>query len=1156
VEIRLLGSLEVREGEHVLELRRRQQRALLAALALRAGEVVSTDRLIADLWGERAPASATGSLQNTVAALRKTLGRDVLLTQAPGYRLALEPECIDANRFERLLAVARKAEPARRAALLDEALALWRGPALADLDQEEFARLAAGRLDELRRVALEERVDAQLALGRHATLVGELEALVATNPEREQLHRQLMLALYRCGRQSEALEVCRAFKLALADEFGLDPSPEMQELERKILRQDPELDPPTEATPDTAEPASERRLVSVLAAIPPGEDDPERLRRRLNELLQQVNDSLARHDGDLERFGPEGLVAVFGAEAPRDDDALRASRVADELGLPAGIATGESVGGAGAVFTRAVELARAGAGVDLDERSRLLVEHERRLDAPLVGRTEELTRLRAVFEAARSERRCRVVTVLGEPGIGKTRLGRELVESLGDGAEALVGRCVSYGKGLTFLPLVDALRDVDFAAALSDDPESELASSRLAGLEGATETGTVGETYWAVRRLLEALGRARPVLLLLDDVHWAEPALLDLVDYLAERVDEAPLLLVNLARPELARPAGEQLPLGPLSDDEARLLVAGLAELDADTVERVVALAEGNALYAEQLASFAAEGGEGLPPTLEAVLAGRLGRLDDLERSVLQRAAVAGREFTRGVVAALADGPVDAALSSLSRRRFVHPADGAAPGDDGYRFHHVLLRDTAYGTLTKADRATLHERTAAWIDRDGPGDDTLAGYHLEQAALYRRELGEDAHGLAAAAGERLGEAGMRVWRTNDVAAAVGLLGRAVALLPAGARRAELQWERSIALRLHDEPQAADEALASAERDAIETGVRAVRARVASERARTGLLEGELALDDAIAALAKTLPALEAAKDARGIGRTEMSLAMVHVFAGRGEEFAAAAERAEQHYRAIGFSTGACLGAQAQALYFGPVPVSEATRRCVELNERSSDQGARASITAALGGLRALEGNLADGRVLLAHARALYEEIGNELALHTTWSPIYMELESIGGNHAAAVAEARASLEALRSAGGPAYVSTRAAQLADLLLARGEADKAAVYVDVAEREALSSDVLVQALWRGARARVLAREDKLAAAEETARDAVAIASLTDALRERARAHFALAEVLTLSGKRAAAQSERTAGRRLVRRKGATALLGAAATTVVAT
>ena len=977
-------------------------------------------------------------------------------------------------------------------------------------------------------------------------LVGELESLVAEHPLHERLRGQLMLALYRCGRQGEALEVYRAARLALADELGLDPSPELQELERKILRQDPDLDPPAEAERDVAAPVAERRLVSVLAAIPPAEDDPETLRRRLDELLNKVLDVLERNDGVLERFGPEGLVAAFGAEAPRDDDALRAVRAAAELGLPAGVATGESVGGAGTVFTRAVELARLG-GLQLDDRTRALVEHERRLDAPLVGRTAELARLRAAFEAAKAERRCGVVTVLGEPGIGKTRLGRELTTALADEATTLVGRCFSYGKGQTFLPLLDPLQELDLAAALADDPEGELATTRLAALAGTQDAGTLGESYWAIRRLFEALGRKRPVLLLLDDVHWAEPALLDLVDYLVARVTEAPLFVVSLSRPELERPAGEQLQLGPLTPDETRRLVAGLADLDEETQEHVVELADGNALYAEQLAAFAAEDGAGLPPTLEAVLAGRIGRLADPERRVIQRAAVAGREFSRGVVAALSEEPVDGPLSSLSRRSFVHPAATSEPGDDGYRFHHVLLRDAAYATLTKVDRAGLHERVADWLDRDGPGDDALAGYHLEQAALSRRELDEDADKLAAAAGERLGDAGMRVWRTNDVAAAVGLLGRAVALLPAGERRAELEWERSIALRLHDEPQAADDALAAAERDATAAGSRSVAARVTSERARNHLLTGALALDDAIVTLAGAVDHLRAANDARGLGRAEVSLGMVHLLACRFEEFGDAAARAEQHYAAIGFSTGVCLGAQAQALYAGPVPVAEASLRCAELDLRSVDQGARASVTAALGGLRALGGDLADGRRLLAHARSLYEEVGNRLALHTTWSPISIELESIGGDYDAAEQEARASLDALQVAGGPGYVSTRAAQLADVLLQKGQTDAAVAYVDMAEQEALPSDVLVQVLWRCTRARVLARAGAFSESERMARDAVEIASLTDGLRDRARAHFALAEVLKLAEKQKEARAEVRAGNELLRQKGATALLG---------
>jgi DNA-binding SARP family transcriptional activator len=1145
VEIRLLGPLEVRDGERVVSLPRRQQRALLAALALRVGQVVASERLVDDLWGERAPAAATGSLQNTVAALRKALGRDLLVTQAPGYRLALEPEALDTNRFERLLAEARDAEPARKVALLEEALALWHGPALADLDEEHFARREADRLEELRLTATEDRIDAELALGRHAGVVGELETLVTASPPRGRPCGQLMLALYRCGRQAEALEVYRSFRLALQDELGLDPSRELQELERKILRQDPELDPPAEAEHEIAAPAAERRLVSVLAVVPPAEEDPEQLRRRLDELLARTRDVLDRNDGVLERFGPEGLVAVFGAEAPRDDDALRAVRAAAELGLPSGIATGESVGGAGAVFSRAAELARQG-GLQVDDRTRALVQHERRLDAPLVGRVEELARLRAAFDAARTEKRCRVVTVLGEPGIGKTRLGRELTATLAGEATTLVGRCYSYGKGQTFLPLLDALQEVDVAAALAGDPEGALATTRLAALAGAQDAGTVGESNWALRRLLEGLARVRPVLLLLDDVHWAEPALLDLVDYLAERVTDAPLLIVSLARPELARPAGEQLPLGPLTPEEARQLVAGLADLDEETRERVIELADGNALYAEQLAAYAAEGGAGLPPTLEAVLAGRIGRLAHPERHVLQRAAVAGREFTRGVVAALSEEPVDAQLSSLSRRSFVHPAPTAEPGDDGYRFHHVLLRDAAYATLTKADRAGLHEQVAAWLDRAGPGDDALAGYHLEQAALFRRDLGEDADELAARAGERLAEAGMRVLRTNDIAASLGLLGRAAALLPAGERRAELEWERSIALRLHDDPTAADQALARAERDAIESGSAHVRARVDAERAHIELFAGELSLDAAIATYAECLPRLRAARDLRGLGRAELELSDVHRLACRFEEVASAAERAEQHYLEAGYSSASCVGVMAQAYYYGPCPVADALRSCDTLLTRSPDLASRASIVAVAGGLHGLAGNSEEGRELLALARSLYEEVGNQVALLTIWSPLVIELELSAGDEDAAEAEARSNLEALETTAGPSFVSTRAAQLGSMLLDRGETAAAEPFVRRAEAGALASDVRAQFWWRGARARILARSGELTPAEEMARDAVAIASLTDASRRRAQSHLALAEVLHLAGRAADAQAELRAARTLLERKGATALL----------
>jgi DNA-binding SARP family transcriptional activator len=1138
MEIRLLGPLEVRDGDGVVALPRRQQRALLAALALRAGHVVSTDRLIADLWGERAPASATGSLQNTVHALRKLLGRDALVTQAPGYRLAVDPAAVDVNRFEALVAEARDAEPAAAARVLAEAERLWRGPAFADLDEHEFTRLEAARLEELRVTALEERIAAELELGRHAALVGELEQLVATHPLRERLRGQLMLALYRCGRQAEALEVYRAARLALADELGLDPSPELQELERRILRQDPSLAPAAEVLDPPTRAAPELRLVTVLAVTPPSHDDPERHRRLLDETLAAVQEALERHGGTLERFGPEGIVIVFGAERPSDDDAERAVLLARELGLPAGVATGETVAGAGAVFTRAAELARAG-GIRLDGRTQALVQAERTLEAPLVGRREELGRLRAELQGARQSGRCRVVTVVGEPGIGKTRVARELALTEGGGATVLVARCVAHGGGATFLPLLGALRRADPEQAVAGADDAELVLARLAAL--AEGEAPLGESYWAIRRLLEALGRHQPVLLLLDDVHWAEPALADLVDYLAERA-EAPMLVLCLARPELERPLGDVLRLGPVQPDEARAIATRTAELDDALRERVVAAAEGNPLYLEQLAQFAAEGSDGLPPTLEAVLAARLGRLTPEERSVLQRAAVIGREFSLGAVGALSDGEVARELLALSRAGFLHPAPAADPADDGYAFHHVLLRDAAYAGLTKADRAELHERAARWLDTD----DAFAGYHLEQAVRYHRELGDDADELAALAGERLGTAGMRAWRTGNDVATVDLLNRALALLPPGENRVELQLEQTLALGLRERRQEADELRARAERDAHALGSKRLQARAACEWAEARLITGATTLDETVRVVEQARPALEAAGDARGLARAELILCNVHWFAWQHEELAAAAARAERYAVEAGYSGSAAIGVQAEVLFYGPMPVGAATDRCADLLRRAGTGPAQATATAVLGILSALEGRTGDARLLLEAARSLFEETGNERGVLTVWTPLFVILESIAGNVTAALEAGRPAVEQLFAEGALAHAPFHAALLADILLEAGENDAAEPYVRLAEQHALPSDVYIQFLSRSARARLLARSGEIATAEKLASDAVALASLTDALLDRARAHFALAEVHQHAGRSSEARAQASEARRLLRQKGAVALL----------
>jgi DNA-binding SARP family transcriptional activator len=245
MEFRILGPLEVvDDGRRPVPLAGAKQRALLAMLLLHANQVVSSERLLDELWGERLPRSGAGAVQVRVSQLRKALGSGgrLLETRAPGYLLRVEPEQLDLGRFERLVEEAESAEPPVAADRLREALGLWRGSALADLSYEGFAQTAIARLEELRIAVHEKRVDADLALGRHSQLVGELDTLVAEHPLRERLRGQLILALYRSGRQSEALESYRAARQTLVDELGIEPSPALQDLERTILRQDPSLD--------------------------------------------------------------------------------------------------------------------------------------------------------------------------------------------------------------------------------------------------------------------------------------------------------------------------------------------------------------------------------------------------------------------------------------------------------------------------------------------------------------------------------------------------------------------------------------------------------------------------------------------------------------------------------------------------------------------------------------------------------------------------------------------------------------------------------------------------------------------------------------------------------------------------------------------------
>jgi DNA-binding SARP family transcriptional activator len=339
MQFRILGPLEVTDDDAVVALPGAKQRALLAILLLNANEIVSSDRLIDELWAGKAPESGRTALQVRVSQLRKALGRagEAIETRAPGYVLRLAPGELDLHRFEHLVAQADAAadQPALAATKLREALTLWRGPALSDLAYESFAQPAIRRLSELRQAALQKRIDADLALGRHGTLVGELQGLIHAYPLQERLRAQLMLSLYRSGRQADALATYRQTRRTFLDELGIEPSPSLRELEQAILRQDPSLDSVPASGPDRSllllalsEPALESLL--VLGAALAREPGRELVMVRIAEDGSQLATQAAAINESCRQLLATG-IASRGAAFTSRDPSRDVTRIAAEL---------------------------------------------------------------------------------------------------------------------------------------------------------------------------------------------------------------------------------------------------------------------------------------------------------------------------------------------------------------------------------------------------------------------------------------------------------------------------------------------------------------------------------------------------------------------------------------------------------------------------------------------------------------------------------------------------------------------------------------------------------------------------------------------------------------------------------------------------------
>ena len=1247
LQLGVLGPLQLSVAGQVVELRRAKQRSLLALLLLNVGEVVSTDRLIEELWAGQPPKTAVGSLQNLVSDLRKALGPDVIRTRAPGYVLDVDPELIDLHRFRRLVAQARESKDAEvRVAQLREALALWRGAPLADLALEPFAQVEIARLEEVRTAAREELIYAELEIGRHSQLVGELEALVAEHPLREKLRGQLMLALYRSGRQAEALEAYREAREALVEQLGIEPSPELQRLEQAILRHDRELELSSETKVAVAprpdpELQDRRKTVSVLftdvvdSTSLGAQLDPEIVRSVMRRYYDTVRTIIERHGGTVEKFIGDAAMAVFGIPQLHEDDALRAVRAAGELRealaglnealgrehqltiqIRTAINTGEVIasetasgqqfaaGGAvnvamrlqqsalpgetllgatteqlvrDAVTTDQVDPVDLGGSLGRVQAFRLveLADQDvlrRSPRAPLIGRTEELATLQRAFERVGTERRSHLLTVLGEAGIGKTRLAGELVSSLGDEATALYGRCVSYGEGATYLPVTEIVRQAvpnrprtTIASLLAGDPDAELVAQRVTELTGESEsTASTGEAFWAVRRLFEGLARGRPLLVVLEDIHWAEPTLLELIEYLGAWISEAPVLVLCLARPELLekRPGwgaqAETIVLDPLSEDEAHTLVgelAGAIGVSDDVRSRIVEAAEGNALFVEQMHAYVtedvrAEELESVPPSIEALLASRLDRLEPSERTLLERAAIIGKDFRRAAVLHLSPpeelAGLDGGFRSLERKGLVHAVRPTGLEEETVRFHHVLIRDVAYAGVTKALRADLHERHAAWLDQRSESDE-LVGYHVEQAHRFLAELRPgDAvvQRLAVWAGEKLAAAGIRAWKRADTPATVNLLGRAVELLPAESRgRAELLCELGIAQRWLGDFQRAEETLAGAIEAASAAHDRRVELRSRIELAHAHLFSESEPNADALLELAeKAVPIFEELGDDRALGRTWRHVGFIRGgMQGRLADWQEAAERALTHYRRSGWSASGCLAELAAALFYGPTPVSEAERRCEELLHEATDRAGRANVLSFMAGLKALGGGLEEARRVVGEAETTYEEIGEAYALANNSGRMLSRIEMLAGDATAAEAASRRCCETFERVHDRAALSSQAAELADALYAQARYGEAESWLELAEKSASRDDLNAQYSWRRVKAKLLARTDSPTQGEELAGEAARLAGETDALNDHAVVLLDLAEVLRLAGRTSKAASHVEKALDLFERKG---------------
>jgi predicted ATPase/class 3 adenylate cyclase len=969
--------------------------------------------------------------------------------------------------------------------------------------------------------------------------------------------------------------------------------------------------------------------------------DPEALRGLLARYFEEMNSIIQRHGGVVEGSSGDDIMAVFGVPTLHEDDALRAVSAAvemrdtlatlnHELETVWGVQLAHRIGvNTGEVFTgvsrqgnrfvtgEAVRVAKrlqeaatpneiligeatyklVRRAVVVESGSPRALKHgeefptlivvnvivratgfQRRFEAQFVDRERQRAMIETIFRDLVNARTCHLLTVLGEAGVGKSRLVSEVAGSLPSETVVARGRCLPYGESITYWPLADIVREITrvgagntgkqsvaaIAEILAGHDKAKLIAERVAELLGfgEGEPGTREETFWALRQLFEVVARERPLAIVVEDLHWAESTFLDLIEHLVDFSRGYPIMIVGTARPELldarpswgnGKPNATTIALEPLGEAESREMILNLLDRlppSPAIVLRITRAVDGNPLFAEELVAMLVD--EELlrrhedcwvarsdlselpvPSTINALLAARLEGLPHLERAILTAAAVEGAVFHRSAVSELArpmPHALEDGLLALVRRGLIRPEVPSFAGESAYRFRHVLIRDAAYRSLSKNARADLHERFAAWLELMAADRlrefEEIVGYHLEQAFQHRVALGSRGAltaSLAARACERLEAAGRRALVRGDLPSAISLLERVSRLLATDdPQRIALLAELSGALVESGRLDQAGRVLDEAEGLTAAADDQRLAAHVLVQRQFLRLLHGEEGgLEEAARAAAAVIPVFESLGDDLGLCRARRLEAWLFFNAARGEAAAAAWERAAAHAQRAGdrHAYYESLTWRASALWFGPTPAAEAISQCeamrVEVRESPESE---AAILRQLACLNAIVGRFAIARELIATSNATYADLG--LTLYVASSEHEAVVELVAGNPAAAERSARTAYHALEEMGERAFRSTMAASLAMVILEQGRDEEAEDFAKLSAELSASGDLLTQIRWRRVRARVLARRAEIPAAEALAREALAIAETTDFVNDRADALIDLSHVLEAS------------------------------------